>query len=97
VRTALRERRDALVAAVEREIGSGRVSPPTGGLHLWVALDPGEDDVAVTERAFRAGVKVFAGRPWFPAEPPGPHLRLTFAAEPPERLVEGVRVLGSVR
>ena len=41
-------------------------------------LDPGEDDVALAERAYRAGVKVFAGRPWFPAEPraaPAAHVR----------------------
>ena len=96
-RTALRERRDALAAAVGRELGPGRTRPPAGGLHLWVALDPGEDDVALAERAQHAGVKVFAGRPWFPAEPSGPHLRLSFAAEPPERLAEGVRRLATLR
>ena len=42
-------------------------------------------------------MKVFPGRPWFPAEPPGPYLRITFAAEPPERLAEGMRLLASVR
>ena len=97
LRAALRERRDALVAAVDRELGPGRLTPPSGGLHVWARLDPGEDDVALAERAYRAGVKVFAGRPWFPAEPAGPHLRLTFAAEPPERLAEGVRALAAVR
>jgi DNA-binding transcriptional MocR family regulator len=97
LRGALRERRDALVAAVDRELGPGRATPPRGGFHLWVRLDAGEDDVALTERAYRAGVKVFAGRPWFPAEPPAPHLRLTFSAEPPERLAEGVRTLAAAR
>jgi DNA-binding transcriptional MocR family regulator len=97
LRTALRERRDALLAAVERELGPGRTTPPSGGFHVWVRLDPGEDDVALSERAYRAGVKVLAGGPWFAAEPPGPYARLTFAAEPPERLAEGVRVLASVR
>jgi DNA-binding transcriptional MocR family regulator len=97
MRTVLRERRDALVAAVDRELGPGRVTPPGGGMHLWARLDPGEDDVALTERAYREGVKVFAGRPWFPSEPPAPFLRLTFAAEPPERLAEGMRMLAAVR
>jgi DNA-binding transcriptional MocR family regulator len=97
LRTALRERRDALVAAVDRELGGGRLTPPSGGMHVWARLDPGEDDVALAERAYRAGVKVFAGRPWFPAEPPAPFLRLTFAAEPPERLVRGVQTLAAVR
>ena len=97
LRTALRERRDVLVAAVDRELGPGRITPPGGGMHVWARLDPGEDDVALAERAYRAGVRVFAGRPWFPAEPPAPFLRLTFAAEPPDRLAEGVRGLARVR
>ncbi len=97
VRAALRERRDALLAAVERELGPGRATSPGGGLHIWVRLDPGEDDMALAERAYRAGVKVFAGRPWFPAEPPAPHLRLTFSAEPPDRLADGVRALAAAR
>ena len=97
LRAALRERRDALVAAVDDTLGPGRVIPPSGGMHVWARLDPGEDDVALTERAYAAGVKVFAGRPWFPAEPPGPHLRLTYAAEPPDRLAAGMRLLASVR
>jgi DNA-binding transcriptional MocR family regulator len=96
-RAALRERRDALAAAVERELGPGRAALPSGGMHLWVRLDPGEDDVALAERAYAAGVKVFPGRPWFPSEPPAPHLRLTFAAEPPDRLADGVRLLAAQR
>ena len=39
------------------------------------------------------GVVVFPGRPWFPAEAPGPFLRLTYAAAPPDALDEGVRRL----
>ena len=96
-RAELRARRDALAAAVDQQLGPGRTRPPAGGLHLWVALDPGEDDVALAERAHHAGVKVFAGRPWFPAEPSGPYLRLSFAAEPPDRLTEGVRRLAALR
>jgi DNA-binding transcriptional MocR family regulator len=42
-------------------------------------------------------VIISPGRPFFAAEPPGPFLRLTFAAEPPERLVEGVRRLALSR
>ena len=48
-------------------------------------------------RAYAAGVKVFAGRPWFAAEPPAPYLRLTFAAEPPDRIAAGMRRLAALR
>jgi DNA-binding transcriptional MocR family regulator len=70
---------------------------PRGGMHAWVALEPDEDDVALAARAARAGVLVWPGRPYFPAEPTGPFLRITFAGEPPERLAAGVRLLARAR
>ncbi len=87
VRTALRERQDALVAAVAAHLGPGRIAlRPRGGMHLWVALDDHEDDVELAARAARAGVIVSAGRHWFPAEPPAPapaaHLRDRAAGAP---------------
>lgn len=98
VRAALRERRDALAAAVDERLGSGRIAlRPPGGMHLWVALDPHEDDVDLAARAAQAGVVVSPGRPWFPAEPSGPFLRLTYAGEPPDRLAAGVRALAAER
>src|SRR5262249_11014102 len=66
---------------------------PAGGLHLWLALPDGTDDVAVSAAAAAEGVVVFPGRPWFPAEPPAPFLRLTYAAAAPEAMDEGARRL----
>jgi DNA-binding transcriptional MocR family regulator len=65
-------------------------------MNLWVPLPPGSDDREVAQRAAAAGVIVSAGRDFFAAEPSGPYLRLTFATEPPERLVEGVRRLAEL-
>jgi DNA-binding transcriptional MocR family regulator len=94
LRTELRVRRDALVAALGRHLPEVEVtSIPAGGLQLWVGLPEGTDDVALATAAAAHGVIVFPGRPWFPAEPPAPFLRLTFAAAPPEALDEGVRRL----
>jgi DNA-binding transcriptional MocR family regulator len=53
---------------------------PSGGLHLWGRLPDHVDDVAAADAARRAGVAVLPGRPFFPAEPTAPHLRLTFSA-----------------
>src|SRR6185503_2231691 len=94
LRAALRERRDALAGAVERNVPDLRVTGlPAGGLHLWAALPDDVDDVAAAAAAAARGVVVYPGRPWFPADPPGPFLRLTFAAAPPEALDEGARRL----
>jgi DNA-binding transcriptional MocR family regulator len=97
LRTALRTRRDALVAALARDLPGARVAVvPAGGLHLWLALPDGVDDVALAALALGAGVAVSAGRPWFPADPPAAHMRLTYAAAPEADLAEGVRRLASV-
>ena len=94
LRGELGARRDALAAALARRLPALRVtSMPAGGLHLWVALPEGTDDVALANAAAAEGVVVFPGRPWFPADAPGPFLRLTFAAAAPDALDEGVRRL----
>src|SRR6185312_1903335 len=50
VRGALRERRDALVAALERELPEARFTPPQGGYFMWVEL-PEAVSVAELEAA----------------------------------------------
>jgi len=93
---ALRERRDALAATVARELPALRLTlAPAGGLHLWFALPDRADDTAIAARAAAGGVTVSPGRVWFGAEPPGPHLRLTFGGADPARLAEGVRRLAA--
>jgi DNA-binding transcriptional MocR family regulator len=95
--TELRARREALLAALYRHLPA--LIPPTipsGGLHLWAPLPDGTDDVAVAAAAATAGVVVFPGRPWHAAEPPGPYLRLTYAAAPPTAMDEAVRRLSTV-
>ncbi len=97
LRGALRERRDALVAALARHAPAlvpGAL--PAGGLRVWVGLPDGADDVAIAAAAAARDVVVFPGRPWFPAEPASPYLRLTFASAPPEAMDEAVRRLAGV-
>ena len=94
---ALRERRDALVAAIARDLPGCSVDRvPAGGFHVWLRLPDGTDDVALATEAARAGVVVSPGRPWFPGEPEGPFLRLAFAAAPADELERGVRILSTL-
>jgi DNA-binding transcriptional MocR family regulator len=95
--TVLTERRDLLVEAVRRHVPGASVDVvPRGGFSLWVRLPDGSDDVAIAAAAEREGVIVSPGRPWFPAEPPGPFLRLTFASARADEIGRGVRILGGV-
>ncbi|SNY73320.1 DNA-binding transcriptional regulator, MocR family, contains an aminotransferase domain [Paractinoplanes atraurantiacus] len=94
LRTALAARRSALLTALHRHLPSMVPSTvPRGGLHLWVALPDGADDIATTTAAAASGVTVFPGRPWYAAEPPGPYLRLTYAAAPADQMDEAIRRL----
>ena len=97
LRTALRVRRAALLTALDRHLPSRTGRPvPRGGLHLWIRLPDAADDVAVAAAAAAEGVIVFPGRPWHAAEPPAPHLRLTYAAAPPDQFDEAIRRLAGV-
>ncbi len=81
LRAELRARRDALAAALRAQLGPDCLARvPAGGLHLWLRLPECASDEEVAQRAARADLLVSAGRHWFPAEPAGPFLRLSFAA-----------------
>ncbi len=96
VRKELRVRRDALASAVREQLPELKPSVPRGGLHLWVELPEGTDEVLVAAEAVRAGVVVSPGKHWFPAEPTGPFLRLSYVGADPETLVRGVEILKGV-
>ena len=67
---------------------------PSGGYHLWLRLPDGTDEAALTAAALRAGVALTPGRPYFSAEPPAAHVRLSFAAVAGTgEIAEGVRRL----
>jgi DNA-binding transcriptional MocR family regulator len=94
VRTALRRRRDTTTAALARELPDVAFTPPSGGFHLWMRLPAGLSERAVTDAADRAGVALSPGRHYYPAEPPGPRLRLTYSmADSEAELAEGVHRL----
>ncbi|WP_182886315.1 PLP-dependent aminotransferase family protein [Microbispora sp. H10885] len=91
-------RQAALLAGLARHAPAAEVHlAPPGGLHVWVRLPPGTDEAATTEAAQANGVLVSPGRIYYPAEPPGPRLRLTHTAPAsPAELDEGVRRLAAV-
>lgn len=97
VRKELRVRRDALTDAVRKRLPRVRFSVvPKGGLHLWVRLPEETDDTVVAAEAGRAGIVVSPGRHWFPAEPTGPFLRLSYVGAGPEELARSVGILAQV-
>lgn len=91
----LKDRRDAMTAALALHLPELALPHvPSGGYHLWLRLPEGADESALTAAGLRAGVALTPGRPYFSAEPPAPHLRLSFAAVAGTgEITEGVRRL----
>jgi DNA-binding transcriptional MocR family regulator len=86
----LRERRDALLAAVARDLPDWTVNRPDGGLSAWATL-PAPLSSALTAVARDEGLTLTPGPRFFPTRPAlgERHLRLPFVL-PPERLEEAV-------
>lgn len=95
VATELRNRRDTMTAALRLNLPELALPHiPSGGYHLWLRLPDGTDEQALFTAALRSGVAVTPGRPYFSAEPPAAHLRLSFAAVAgTTEITEGVRRL----
>ncbi|OIK00687.1 PLP-dependent aminotransferase family protein [Streptomyces colonosanans] len=95
VSAELGHRRDTMTAALRLHLPELALPHvPYGGYHLWVRLPDGGDESALVAGALRAGVAVAPGRPYFSAEPPAAHLRLSFAGVAGAgEILEGVRRL----
>jgi len=94
VRALLRARRDAMLEALERELG-GRAgwSRPEGGYFLWLELPDGIDATELLGRATEAGVTFVPG-PDFGGEPGSARLAFSFAS--PAEIDEGVSRLAGL-
>jgi DNA-binding transcriptional MocR family regulator len=76
----LRQRRQTLVSALAALVPDVRIDHvPRGGMHLWARLPDGVDERRLAEACRQRGVLVSPGQPYFAAEPPSGHLRLSFA------------------
>jgi DNA-binding transcriptional MocR family regulator len=97
VAAGLAERRDAMLAALHRELPALAPSrAPAGGYQLWLRLPDGADEAALAGAALRSGVAVAAGRPYFAAEAPAPYVRVSFAdTAGTSEITEGVHRLAA--
>ncbi|MGY4996107.1 aminotransferase-like domain-containing protein [Streptomyces sp. 900105245] len=91
----LQARRTAMTSALARHLPELALPHvPSGGYHLWLRLPDGADESALAAAALRAGVALTPGRPYFSAEAPAAHVRLSFAAVAGTgEITEGVRRL----
>ena len=89
-----RERRDALLAALERHMaGEYHVDVPHGGHHVWVTLNRSLDEHALYGEAARHGVTFTPGGAVTAERRSQTSFRLSFSMVDPEQLDEGIRRL----
>ncbi|MFF8846041.1 PLP-dependent aminotransferase family protein [Streptomyces sp. NPDC015127] len=95
VATELKARRDTMTAALRLHLPQLALPYiPSGGYSLWLRLPDTADESALVAAALRADVAVAPGRPYFCAEPPAGHIRLSFAGVAgTAEITEGVRRL----
>jgi 2-aminoadipate transaminase len=89
VRTNLRARVAALVAALERDLPQARYVAPEGGYFMWVELPEGTDVEALFRAAAERGVTFVKGSD-FVLEGAGNALRLAYSGVTPEQIDEGI-------
>lgn len=91
VRAAYALRRDAMVAALRREMPDHvHWNVPDGGMFLWATVGAGIDTEELFERAVRDAVVFVPGRPFYPNKDRGDGMRLNFSAMPEARIAEGI-------
>ena len=94
VRGLLRERRDAMLSALDRELaGHARWNRPEGGYFLWLELPDGVDASELLPRATDGGVTYVPGADFGGA---AASARLAFSFVSPAEIDEGVRRLAAL-
>ena len=94
---AYRERRDAMIAALEAYLPTGFTwNIPDGGFYVWVTVPEGVDTKAMLPRAVTARVAYASGTGFYADGFGSRQLRLSYCYPTPERITEGVRRLAGV-
>lgn len=95
IRAGLRRRRDAMIAALAREMPEGTSwNEPDGGYFLWVDLPDGVSGETLLARAGEAGVAFVKGADFFFDGGGETAMRLAFSYATVEEIDEGIARLG---
>jgi 2-aminoadipate transaminase len=69
---------------------------PKGGMFFWIRLPEGLDAMALLPTAVEANIAYVPGAAFYARNPDPRALRLSFVTLTPERIREGVAILGRV-
>lgn len=96
IRAIYRERRDVMLAALEREMPAGvSWTRPTGGMFIWLTMPSRIDAVDVLRAAIERDVAFVPGRAFYPDANGFNSMRLNFSHPAPERINAGIQRLAA--
>lgn len=96
VRALYRQRRDAIVLALEKHMSGCAWTHPRGGFSTWVRLPDGINERDFFMEAVAHGVGVARGSAFFHQPRPQSYIRLSYATHSPTHIAEGVARLGGM-
>ena len=92
-----RTRRDTMLSAMKAEFPEGTTwTRPEGGLSIWVTLPAGVDADEIAAEAESRSVLVGRGDLFYVDGAHRANLRLAYSQARPERIREGIRILGEI-
>jgi 2-aminoadipate transaminase len=97
IRALYKSQRDAMLAALEREMNGLGVewNTPDGGMFLWARLPEGTNAIDLLPRAVDKGVAFVPGAPFYAQDADARTLRLSFVTASHEQIDTGIAALAS--
>jgi DNA-binding transcriptional MocR family regulator len=96
VRALYKERRDAMLQALDTYLPGCSYTRPRGGLSIWVTLPEDIDESDFCREATLRGVGVARGQAFFAQPQARGHVRLCFGSHAPQEIEQGIRILGEL-
>jgi 2-aminoadipate transaminase len=97
IRTLYGNQCQAMLAAMDEHFPEGvSWTKPEGGMFIWVTLPKHVDAMKLLDQSIAARVAFVPGAPFYANEAATNTLRLSFVTVPPERIREGIAILGKL-
>jgi DNA-binding transcriptional MocR family regulator len=96
VRPLYRARRDAMLSALQRHLPECSWTCPPGGFNLWITFPEQINERDFYLQAIERGVGIAPGAAFFLQSQTRAHMRLSFSAHTPERIEQGIAILGDL-
>ncbi len=97
IRTLYGNQCQAMLDAMDQHFPEGvSWTRPEGGMFIWVTLPKHIDAMKLLDQALAAKVAFVPGAPFYANQPETNTLRLSFVTVPPERIREGIAILGKL-